>query len=122
MPAQIDGRPVRDIGSGAFALSPNLRQVSVSEGIQGSGEYAFAVCGSLEAVYLPASVTRVADSAFASCPETLVVVTVGDPSAVVPEATEAPSFEVAGETEETPVPVETETPEPIRLLRGRYWG
>ena len=74
IPVEIDGLKVSGIATGAFSVSPQLREVIIPEGITEIEAYAFAFCPALEKVTLPESLRRLDDRAFASCPDTVVFI------------------------------------------------
>ena len=95
IPAEIDGRPVTAIGSGAFkgrksiktVIIPdsvkyigdeafenctNLISVNITEGVTTIGEGAFFGCESLTSADIPNSVTDIGQSAFSDCPDLVI--------------------------------------------------
>lgn len=67
IPAQIDGKPVTEIGDGCFQGMVCLKRVHVPEGIRRIGDYAFECCSALERIYLPDSLLEIGDGAFSGC-------------------------------------------------------
>ena len=57
IPAQIDGKPVWFIRNNAFDGCGQLTSVTISEGINDLGEYAFRNCSKLTTVVLPNTIT-----------------------------------------------------------------
>ena len=51
----------------AFGMCPNLRSVTIENGIQEIGTAAFMNCVSLESINIPNTVNKIGDSAFDSC-------------------------------------------------------
>ena len=68
VPSMLGGYPVKRIGAGSSVFSSwtNLAAVTIPEGVEAIGRYAFSRCSSLKSVTLPAS-TRVDDYAFYNC-------------------------------------------------------
>ena len=64
VPSEIEGKPVKVIGDGAFAGNPDVVSVTVPEGVVAVGEEAFADCPNLESVELPESVTSMGRRTF----------------------------------------------------------
>lgn len=60
------------IGEEAFARTA-VEKVFIPNGADAIGKNAFAGCGSLRQIRIPASVTEIADSAFEDCPEDLMI-------------------------------------------------
>ena len=58
---------VTSIGGGAFSGCGSLTSVTISEGVTSIGWYAFSGCRSLTSVTIPSSVTFIDDEAFADC-------------------------------------------------------
>lgn len=67
LPAQIDGKPVTEIGDGCFQGMVCLKRVHVPEGVKRIGDYAFECCSALERIYLPDSLAEIGDGAFSGC-------------------------------------------------------
>lgn len=59
-------RKVNYIGEGAF-IGTAFKEVVIPEGVQEIGELTFAECRSMMRVFVPATVKRIADDAFAGC-------------------------------------------------------
>ena len=66
VPAEIDGYPVKYIGSSAFAGNPFIETVFVPESIVGIRDSAFVSCKSLESVYIE-NVEAIGYGAFSDC-------------------------------------------------------
>ena len=64
IPAIIDGKPVRAIGSWAF-FGSHIAGVIIPSGVTSIGDWAFAYADNLITVTFPPSVTRIGDYAFA---------------------------------------------------------
>ncbi len=62
-----EGKPVKEIGDGAFMGCTTVSSVELCNGIEKIGELAFGGCTSLMKVYLPASVRSVGTGAFLGC-------------------------------------------------------
>lgn len=73
VPSQIDGLPVSSIADRAFENKTKLRSVTLPEGLEEIGWFAFSGCVALESVTLPASVKSIAYGAFENCNAALVV-------------------------------------------------
>ena len=58
---------VTSIGSKAFYQCTSLNSVTLNEGLQTIGEYAFQYCSALLSVSIPSSVTRIEKLAFGDC-------------------------------------------------------
>lgn len=67
IPDLLDGKPVRDIGYGAFRNCTNLTSVTIPSGVTNIGVGAFRNCSSLESVSIPTSVRSIGESAFHGC-------------------------------------------------------
>lgn len=67
IPAELDGRPVTEIGEYAFSGNIALAGVTVPEGVKAIGSFAFAHCPCLARVSLPASLTDMGSNPFADC-------------------------------------------------------
>ena len=67
IPAEINGRPVVEIGDGCFQGNVCLRKIRIPEGIRRIGDYAFECCPRLEKIYLPDSLRTVGEGAFSGC-------------------------------------------------------
>lgn len=60
---------VTSIGSNAFDLCANVKDVTIPEGVTSIGDDAFCSCKSLESINLPASVTEIECTSFRHCTE-----------------------------------------------------
>ena len=67
IPAQVNGVPVAEIGSGAFNGCHGLTSVEMPPGIKVIGDYAFNACDSLISVNMPDSLTHIGKWAFHGC-------------------------------------------------------
>jgi hypothetical protein len=76
IPAEIEGIPVRNIGSHAFASNQNLTAITIPYGITGIGLEAFMYCANLTRITIPDSVMIIGESAFFECAR-LTEVTLG---------------------------------------------
>jgi len=66
IPSTIDGRPVTEIGDGAFGALTNVTSVTISNGILSIDATAFQSC-SLTDISIPDSVTNIGVQAFWDC-------------------------------------------------------
>ena len=73
IPSTLGGVPVCAIADRAFENCTELTRVTVGEGIEHLGWFAFSGCIGLESVTLPASLSKIEYGAFLNCPATLVV-------------------------------------------------
>ncbi|MGN0584038.1 MAG: leucine-rich repeat protein [Ruminococcus sp.] len=64
VPTEIDGMPVKGIGSYAFANLPNLETLIIPECVDNIGESAFIQCKNLTALTLPKQVERFGNSVY----------------------------------------------------------
>ena len=81
IPAVIDGKPVIEIGRGAFSGNKTITSVGIPEGVVSIGASAFMACSSLTEVIIPESVAEIGQSAFFSTALTSVTIpcgTIGD--------------------------------------------
>lgn len=62
VPTEIDGMPVKGIGSYAFANLPNLETLIIPECVDNIGESAFVQCKNLTALTLPKQIERCGNS------------------------------------------------------------
>lgn len=67
IPASINGKPVKRIGSGAFSDCSSLTSVTIPAGVTILDQDAFAYCGSLGNVSFPSGLTTIGEDAFAYC-------------------------------------------------------
>lgn len=67
VPAQIDGKPVVEIGPGAFSLRRALTKISLPDGVRKLGSNAFSQCRALRAVALPPGLRTLPANAFDRC-------------------------------------------------------
>ena len=68
VPAEVAGRKVTGIAEGAFFGMTGITSVTLPEGVEYIGIYAFSDCTSLENVTIPSSVWRIAPFAFDNTP------------------------------------------------------
>jgi len=73
LPTHIDGLPVRAIHDRAFAQNTAITAVTLPEGVESIGWFAFSGCSALRTVSLPASLAAVAYGAFDYCHADLTV-------------------------------------------------
>ena len=66
VPEEVDGKPVREIGDGAFFQCYYLTVVTLNDNIEKIGESAFAYC-SFSQFTIPDSVTEICYGAFGAC-------------------------------------------------------
>lgn len=74
IPTTLGGYPVRAIGDRAFAGNTELTSVTVPEGVEHVGWFAFSGCVMLENIALPTSLTSIDYGATEHCKSTLTVV------------------------------------------------
>lgn len=67
IPAEIDGKPVTEIGMNAFAFNSNIETLAIPENVKRIGWYAFNTCENLTEVTLPESLEYIDDWAFERC-------------------------------------------------------
>jgi len=67
IPGMLGGRPVREIGAGAFAGHSEIKEVYFENGVSVIGAGAFSGCTSLEVLVLPPSVVIIEENAFFGC-------------------------------------------------------
>ncbi|MBR3987761.1 MAG: leucine-rich repeat protein [Clostridia bacterium] len=73
IPAELDGFKVTAIADNAFKNNTVIRTLTISEGIEEIGDYAFAYCHGLESVTLPESLKSVGEGGFYYCPQMYTV-------------------------------------------------
>lgn len=61
------GLPVKELGANLYKGQRFLSSVTIPEGVEIVGEYAFADCKTLTTINLPASLTAIAQNAFDGC-------------------------------------------------------
>ena len=64
VPAKINGKQVTGIDSAAFMGMNNIKSITLPEGLESVGWYAFYNCTSIKSITIPASVKYIADHAF----------------------------------------------------------
>jgi hypothetical protein len=67
IPADIGGRPVVNIGVGAFINCTGLTSVTIPNSVTNIENYVFQSCTGLTSVAIPSSVMSIGDGAFADC-------------------------------------------------------
>ncbi|MBQ2927320.1 MAG: leucine-rich repeat protein [Oscillospiraceae bacterium] len=67
IPAEIEGYPVKAIGSYAFENNRTLRSITIPEGVTDINWFAFRGCSSLTSITIPESVTTIGERAFYDC-------------------------------------------------------
>ena len=67
IPAEIDGKTVTSIGTGAFYDCTGLKSVTIPVSVTEIGGSAFFGCTGLTSVTIPGSVTSIGDYAFSGC-------------------------------------------------------
>ena len=69
IPPTLDGKPVCEIGDGAFSGCSGLTSVVLPPSIQTLGRRAFQQCRALESVQLPPTLVEIPSCAFKNCPK-----------------------------------------------------
>ena len=67
VPAQIDGKPVVEIGPGAFSLRRALTKISLPDGVRKLGSNAFSRLPALTEIRLPDGLQTIGNKAFYAC-------------------------------------------------------
>jgi len=67
LPAVLGGKRVRRIGRRAFYCNPNIRRVTLPDGIISIGSGAFQMCVELKSITLPETLTSIGEMAFLGC-------------------------------------------------------
>lgn len=67
VPATVEGKPVKAIGSMAFAAQTAVETVQLPDAVTSIGDRAFLNCWGLKTVNIPGSATIIGDRAFESC-------------------------------------------------------
>lgn len=75
IPAEIDGRPVSELGEGCFDGCSSLETVSIPDTVTAIRNYAFQGCSMLDTVEIPASVVEIGDFVFEGCTSLAEIVT-----------------------------------------------
>ncbi len=73
IPAEIDGKKVKNIGANSFRDTDAVNTISITNGVTTIGNTAFMNCSSLEGIYIPSSVTDIGSHAFYGCDESLII-------------------------------------------------
>ena len=68
VPEKLGSSSIREIGSGAFMESDELRQIVFKEGVEKIGSSSLKKCKNLVNVFIPHTVGSVGDQAFSYCP------------------------------------------------------
>lgn len=77
IPKNLDGKPVTEIGDGAFSGCSGLTSITIPDGVTNIGNSAFSGCSGLTSITIPNSVTSIGKYAFSGC-EGLTSVTIPD--------------------------------------------
>ncbi len=67
IPREIEGRPVKFIGGGAFDGCTGMTSVTLPDTLVSIGDYAFTNCTGLTSIVIPDSVEYIGEGAFAGC-------------------------------------------------------
>ncbi len=67
IPAEIEGKPVTEIGRSAFSHCEELTQVTIPDSVVSIQDYAFRACYALTEIRIPDSVTSIDERAFDDC-------------------------------------------------------
>ncbi len=67
VPAVIEGKPVTEIGSKAFAYTDTVLRVTIPEGVLKIGAESFLLCENLQSVLLPGTLRELGKYAFLGC-------------------------------------------------------
>lgn len=67
IPSEIAGKPVLEIGEGAFQDCAELIRVTIPDTVQTIGKYAFWQCSKLQNVTLPKELNAISDGCFRFC-------------------------------------------------------
>ena len=68
IPGSYENKLVTRIAEEGFANNTSITSIKLSDGIQSIGASAFAGCTNLQLIYLPETLTEIADYAFTDCP------------------------------------------------------
>ncbi len=68
-PSFIAGKPVTEIGEGAFYNEAQMKELRIGHNVTKIGDHAFANCWELEHFYLPNTVADIGKEAFLDCAE-----------------------------------------------------
>ena len=74
IPTTYNGLPVKEIGTEAFALCESINSVFIPDSVTSIGERAFYRCFSLKSIEIPSTVTNIGAKAFQAC-QSLVDIT-----------------------------------------------
>lgn len=72
-PKEINGIPVKRIGSHTFWMKKKIKEVKISDGVEVIGASAFGECSNLKKVTIPKSVRKVMRCAFDECKKLSVI-------------------------------------------------
>lgn len=72
-PKEINGIPVKRIGSHTFWRKKKMKEVKISDGVEVIGDSAFRYCSNLKKVTIAKSVRKVLKSAFGDCKKLSVI-------------------------------------------------
>ena len=78
IPATLGGAEVVGVADRAFENMTTVTSVTLPEGVETLGWFAFSGCIDLQSVTLPASVTAIAYGAFLNCPSDMVILCPSD--------------------------------------------
>jgi len=67
LPAELDGKKVIEIGTGAFKDNKNLQEIELANGVASIGTEAFRGCSNLQKIIIPNGVSALLDGIFADC-------------------------------------------------------
>lgn len=88
VPGEVNGRPVAEIGEGAFAGNQSIRRVTLPESVAVIGENAFAGCSELRIlVSRREEETEVAATAFTGCEQLSAIYTPNSDTTWIPGET-----------------------------------
>ena len=65
--ASGDGHPLSSIGKGAYYGVEQMKKLTITNGIESVGDYAFKMCSSLEEVIVAPTVVECGERPFQSC-------------------------------------------------------
>ena len=73
VPPNINGKPVTEIGVGAFKDCINLMNISLPYSVTKIGDWAFSNCVRLKNIWIPDSVTDIGSYIFDSCTDLVII-------------------------------------------------